>query len=248
MRPRQNVSPLDKMRGWSNRNEKRLITLNIFSVIMLFCGFLLTLTFTLYPSELLISVHLVILASAAFIVLSLVSKGVVPVLVATVGIVLIHNAIVSPLYATAAESQTIMGRQRVVPAIATESAQIDRPLHFFLGVSMVIFGTIMANKPSMLFTRNRPPPVEAEWSSYSVWQDNSILADGRTVQVVPVNEIMEGQDLHLLWRYEYVLASIYGSHHLVKPGGMVPKDSTVLIRDKASGKILGKPRFTGFFI
>ncbi|MGI0037078.1 MAG: hypothetical protein ACRD99_01810 [Nitrososphaera sp.] len=239
----------EKMREWSLRNQKTLIALNIFSLVLLFVAFLLTYAIHLYPGELLILLHLATFASAGFVVLSLASKGPIPLVIAIVGIVLAYNAIVSPLYATSEEGQTILGRQRIESVPNTgESLQVDRPTHFFLGLSMVVFGTIIAHKPSMLFTRNRPPPLDDEWSGYPIWQDNSILADGRTEQVVPVKNMMTEEDLRLLWRYEYVVATIYGSVHLVKPEGMVPKDSTFLARDKASGRILGKPRFTGFFI
>lgn len=237
------------MHAWSTKNQKNLIALNVVSIVSLFVAFLLTYAIQLYQAELLILLLVATFVSAGFIVLSLASKGPIPVVIAMIGIVLAYNAIVSPLYANSAESQTILGRQRIVSVPnATESLQVDRPVHFFLGVTMVIFATIIAHKPSMLFTRNRPPPLEEEWSGYPVWQDNSLLADGRTEQVIPVKDMMTEQDVRLLWRYEYVVASIYGSVHRVRPEGLVPKDSTILLRDKSSGRIFGMPRFTGFFI
>ena len=237
----------ERMHAWSKKNQKKLIALNAISLVFLFFAFLLTITVQLYQAELLIILQVATIVSAGFIVLSLASKGPIPLVIAMIGIVLAHNAIVSPLNATSTESQTILGRQRIVPA-AMEVIQIDRPMHFFLGVAMVVFATIIAHRPSILFTRNRPPPLEDEWSGYPVWQDNSLLADGRTEQVVPVRDMMTELDARLLWRYEYVIASIYGSVHRVRPGGLVPKDSTVLLRDNSSGKVIGKPRFTGFFI
>jgi hypothetical protein len=58
---------------------------------------------------------------------------------------------------------------------------------------------------------------------------------------------MTDQDRCLLWRYEYVLASVHGAPHLVSPQGMVPKGSSVL-RDKESGRVMGKARYNGYFM
>jgi hypothetical protein len=243
------ISIRERMHAWSQRNQNRLIALNIFSLVLMFVAFLLTFAIHLYPGELLIVLHVATFVSAGLIVLSLAPKGPIPVVISLIGIVLAYNAIVSPLYVTSVEGQTILGRQRIVSApTSSESLQVDRPLHFFLGLSMVVFSTIIAYRPSMLFTRNRPPHSEDEWSGYPIWQDNSLLADGRTKPVIPVKNMMSEEDKHLLWRYEYVVVSIYGSLHLVKPNGMVPRDSTVLVRDKVSGRIYGKAKFTGLFM
>jgi hypothetical protein len=121
-------------------------------------------------------------------------------------------------------------------------------MHFFLGVAMVAFSIIIAYRPSLLFTRNRPESLESEWSKYQVWHDNALLADGRPERSVPVKNLMTDQDRYLLWRYEYILADIYGTPHLVRPGGLVPKDSTRIFRDKESGRMIGKARYTGFFM
>jgi hypothetical protein len=121
-------------------------------------------------------------------------------------------------------------------------------MHFFLGVMMVALGMIIAYRPSLLFARNRPESLETEWSKYPMWHDNTLLADGRTERSVPVKSLMTDQDRYLLWRYEYVLADIYGTPHLVEPDGMVPKDSTRIFRDKDSGRVIGKARYTGFFM
>jgi hypothetical protein len=236
------------MRAWFIRNEKRLVALNICSLVLLGFAYLFTLIISLYSTELLTTMHTVITISAALILLSLVSKGPIPLLISIIGVVLIYNAIVIPFYASPENSQMIVGRQRVVPDTPSESVPVDRPLHFGLGVGMVIFATIIAHRPSTLFTRNRPASADEEWASYPLWRDNTILADGRNEDLIPVKEMMTEQDVHLLWRYEFVLANVAGSQHLVRPDGLVPRDSTTLLRDKASGRLLGKPRFSGLFI
>jgi hypothetical protein len=59
---------------------------------------------------------------------------------------------------------------------------------------------------------------------------------------------MSDQDRYLLWRYEYVLADIYCTPHLVRPEGLVPKDSTRIFRDRDTGRVMGKARYSGFFM
>jgi len=51
-----------------------------------------------------------------------------------------------------------------------------------------------------------------------------------------------------LWRYEYILADIYGTPHLVMPTALVPKDSTHILREKDSGLVIGKARYNGIFM
>lgn len=225
-----------------------LLLANILSLVVLFFGFLLASTIKLLPSDSVMFVHIGSLVSGVIIMLSVGPKGIVPIVISLLGVVLIHDAIVLSLNSTPLKGEAMVGGQVIAWTLSDQIILTAGVTHFFLGLGMVVFGTIIAHRPSMLYTKNRPPSVDEEWSKYPLWQDNSILADGRTEQVVPVKAMMTEQERHLLWRYEYVLASIYGSLHLVKPEGMVPKDSTTLLREKSSGRIIGKARFTGFFI
>jgi hypothetical protein len=50
-----------------------------------------------------------------------------------------------------------------------------------------------------------------------------------------------------VWRYEYVLAKIYGTPHLVRPLGLVPKKETEFVRDDETGLLVGKVRHSGYF-
>src|SRR5688572_1018527 len=85
-----------KFEAWSLRNEKRLLVLNIFSLVLLFLGYLVTSSIDLYPSALLIIMQVGTLALAGLIVISLAAKGAIPLIISLVGIVLIYNAMVSP--------------------------------------------------------------------------------------------------------------------------------------------------------
>ncbi len=235
------------IRNWSRRYQARLLALSIFSVGLLFFGYLFTSTIKLLPIELSILVHVGALILIGFIVLSVVSKGVVPVVICVLGVVLIHNAVTFPLYAEPEKVEVNLGGQIVVWTLYTDQAvKVAGAMHFFLGACMLVFSNILAYRPSILYTRNRPPSADEEWSRYPLWKDNSILADGRSEQVVPLKSMMNEQDRHLIWRYEYVLAIIHGSLNLVRPDGMVPRDSTEILRDRSSGLIMGKARYTGF--
>ena len=75
----------------------------------------------------------------------------------------------------------------------------------------------------------------------------SQLAGGYTEPNVPLKTLMSEQEKYLLWRYEYILTSIYDTPYLVKPDGFVPKRSTIL-RDKESGRMIGVARYSGYFM
>ena len=77
----------------------------------------------------------------------------------------------------------------------------------------------------------------------TMWQ----LAGGYTEPNVPLKTLMSEQEKYLLWRYEYILTSIYDTPYLVKPDGFVPKRSTIL-RDKESGRMIGVARYSGYFM
>ena len=238
----------ERMRAWSVRHQHTLLALSAVSVVALFVAFLLTSTLKILPIESLVILHAAGLVSAFFIIMSVASKGAVPIAICVIGIVLIHNAIILPLYATPETGEATMGNHEFVWTLySPEAVMVAGPMHFFLGATMVVFGTIIAHRPSMLFTRNRPAIQDDDWSSHKIWQDNFIIANGGTEAPVPVKEIMTDQDRHLLWRYEYVLGYIYGSLYLVKTQAMVPP-STTLLRDKASGRIQGKARYGNCFL
>lgn len=181
------------------------------------------------------------------IALSVVWKGVIPLVICILGIVLMYYSVILPYYSESSEVN-LGGTKFTYPLSTPTIAGTAANMHFLLGVSMVALSIIIAYRPSMLFTRNRPQSLESEWSKYPIWYDNALLADGREERSVPVETLMSDQDRYLLWRYEYILADIYGMPHLVKPDGLVPKDSTHIFRDKDSGRLMGKARYNSFFM
>jgi hypothetical protein len=232
---------------WFQRNQHRLLVANIVSIILLFFIHLSASTFQIFTQEIATAVQIAVTALTAFIVLSVVWKGVLPLIICILGIVLVHYSVIITLYPPELGDVNVGGTKFTYP-LSTPTVGSAANMHFFLGVAMVAFSAIIAYQPSLLFARNRPESLESEWSKYPMWQDNTILADGRQEPSVPVKSLMTDQDRYLLWRYEYVLADIYGTPHLVRPGGMVPKDSTRIFRDKDSGRVMGKARYTGFFM
>jgi hypothetical protein len=233
---------------WFQRNEQRLLALDIVCVALLFFMHLFTSTFQVFTQETVFAVQVAATVLVSFIALSVVWKGIVPLIICVIGIVLMHNSVILPYYSEPQPGEAFVGETRFTWTLYTPtSVSVAASMNFFLGVAMVAFSIIIAYRPSLLFTRNRPESLDSEWAKYPVWQDNALLADGRTERSVPVKSLMTDQEKYLLWRYEFILASIYGTPHLVRPSGLVPKDS-VLFRDKDSGRVVGKARYTGFFM
>jgi hypothetical protein len=178
------------------------------------------------------------------IVVSLIPGGLLPVVVSILGVVLITHAVILPLYPIQESESAGLNNQRL-----SWPAEVESTMDFALGVAMVLLGTIIAYRPSMLFTRNRPIALDDEWLNIPVWKStDSALTGGLVQPALPVRDIMSEQDRRLLWRYEYVLARIRGTVFLVKPSATVPMDSTELLRDRSSGKLMGKARFAGYFM
>lgn len=232
---------------WFQRNGHRLLAVDIICIVLLFFMHLLASTFQVFTQDIAIIIQLAAIVPAAFIALSLIWKGVVPVIICVLGVVLMHNSVILPYYEPEPGQVEIEGRVFSWTYYTPTSVSVGSNMNFFLGLGMFSFSMIIAYRPTILFTRNRPESLENEWSKYPIWQDNTLLADGRTNRSVLVKSLMSDQDRYLLWRYEYILAVIYGTLHLARPNGLVPKDSTIM-RDQETGRVLGKPRYTGFFM
>ena len=234
---------------WFQRNRHRLLAADIVCIALLFFMHLFTSTFQVFTQDVAIVFQLAAIAPAAFIALSVVWKGMVPLIICFLGIVLMHNSVILPYFEPEPIEYTIPGIDRVFTwtYYTPESVDVGSSMNFFLGFGMAAFSIIIAYRPSMLFTKNRPESLDDEWSKYPMWQDNTLLAGGSTERSVPVKSLMTDQDRYLLWRYEYVLTVVNGTPHLVRPNGMVPADSAI-VRDRESGRVIGRPRYTGYFM
>jgi hypothetical protein len=232
---------------WFQRNEQRLLAVDIVCVAFLFFIHLFTSTFQVFTQEIATGVQIAVTMLVLFIVMSVVWKGVVPLIICILGVVLVQYSVMITYYQPEPGELNLGGTKFTYPFF-TPTVGTAANIHFFLGVMMIALSIIIAYRPSMLFTRNRPQSIESEWSKYPVWHDNTLLADGRQEGSVPIKNLMNDQDRYLLWRYEYVLADIYGTPHLVRPEGLVPKDSTRIFRDRDTGRVMGKARYSGFFM
>ena len=185
---------------WFQRNEQRLLSLDIVWVALLFFIHLFTSTFQVFTQEIISAVQIAATVLVAFIALSMVWKGVLPLIICILGIVLMHYSVILPYYSAEPGEANPGGTKFTYPFSTPAVFGTAANMHFFLGVSMVALGIIIAYRPSLLFTRNRPQSLESEWSKYPVWYDNTLLADGREERSVPVKSLMNDQDRYLLWR------------------------------------------------
>jgi hypothetical protein len=234
---------------WFQRNESKLLALDIVCVVILFFLHLITSSLQILLPEIVNAIQVVTLLLVSFIALSVVWKGAVPIIICVLGIVLIHNSVILPYYSDPQPGAAVFGDMKYTWTLFSPTAvSMGATMNFFLGLSMVAFGIMIAYKPSLLFTKNRPESLDSEWFKYPIWQDKSLFLGNRSEASIPIKNLMSDEDRYLLWRYEYILASIYGNPHLVRPGGNVPEISTSIYRDKQSGRMLGKPRYSGYFM
>jgi hypothetical protein len=234
---------------WFRRNESKLLAIDVICLVLLFFLHLFTSIFQTFIQEIVNGIQIAAIMLSSFIVLSVVWKGIVPLIICLLGIILLHNSVILPYYSEPQPGQAYLGDVKFTWTLYSPAAvSMAASMNFFLGLSMVALSIIIGYRPSILFTKNRPESLDSEWFKYPVWQDNILLAEGKMQSSVPIKSLMTDQDRYLLWRYEYILAGIYGSPHLVRPDGYVPKDSTRIYRDKESGRMIGKPRYTGYFV
>jgi hypothetical protein len=183
------------------------------------------------------------------IALSLIWRGIVCIVIGILGLSLIYTSIFLPSYPVDVlddsypdgenEKNIINIKQPVL--VATQG-------FFFLGMSMVGLSMIIAYRPDVLYVRNRPKPLETIWESYPVWYNDNIKLLGRNSEhIIDIKSLMTDEEVYLLWRYDYILADVYGTPHLVKSDSHVPKSSTIF-RDKKSGKMIGKGKYIGYFV
>jgi hypothetical protein len=183
------------------------------------------------------------------IALSLIWRGIVCIVIGILGLSLIYTSIFLPSYPVDIlddsypdgenEKNIINIKQPVL--VATQG-------FFFLGMSMVGLSMIIAYRPDVLYVRNRPKPLETIWESYPIWYNDNIKLLGRNSEhIVDIKSLMTDEEVYLLWRYDYILANVYGTPHLVKSDSHVPKSSTIF-RDKKSGKMIGKGKYIGYFV
>jgi hypothetical protein len=111
---------------------------------------------------------------------------------------------------------------------------------------MVVLGMVVAYKPQILYTRNRPISSEQLWTKYPNWNENLQLASTKTDSLIGLPSLLNDTERYLLWRYEFVLVLIYGTVYRVPIYSYVPTSSTVL-RESKSQRVIGASKY-GYFI
>lgn len=250
--PAPKHSVLSGAKAWFARHEQTLLIVNCVSIALLFLLHVFSAVVPVFAPAVgnLVNVFAIVLVS--FIFASVVWKGVVPAVICMLGVVLMHNAIILPYYPPGGPTFPdfmIKGQDFTTSSSEQVSSQVATTMHFFLGLGMVALAITLAYRPGFLFARNRPRPEEDEdiWSKYPIWYDNIKLVGDHREQMAQAKSLMEDKDRYLVWRYEYVLAYIYGTAHLVRPDGLVPKKDTTFVRDEESGLLIGKARHSGYF-
>ena len=235
---------------WFYRNKSILLALNLISIMLLLVIHLSVLPFQINPTSIDEKfIEIMSICLICIIALSLIWRGIVCIVIGILGLSLIYTGIFLPSYPVDVlddsypdgenEKNIINIKQPVL--VATQG-------FFFLGMSMVGLSMIIAYRPDVLYVRNRPKPLETIWESYPVWYNDNIKLLGRNSEhIVDIKSLMRDEEVYLLWRYDYILADVYGTPHLVKSDSHVPKSSTIF-RDKKSGKMIGKGKYIGYFV
>jgi hypothetical protein len=243
------------MYHWFHINKSLLLTLNVISIILLFLIHLFVLTVQINPASVAeLIIQAITISLITVIALSLIWRGIVCIAIGILGLFLIHAGILLPTYSLGVLGENYPDGKNQISNILDINQPIFVATHgfFFLGITMVGLSMIIAYKPEILYVRNRPKPSDTIWESYPIWYDDYNISNAKLVgrycePLVHIKSLMTNEESYLLWRYEYILTDVYRTPHLVKPESYVPKSSEIL-RDKESGKMIGKARYVGYFI
>ncbi len=231
---------------WMARHETALLVASASVLAFLFFFHMLD------PADVPLSADLVnvlAIALVGFIFAAVAWKGLVPAAICMLGVVLLHNAVILPYYPPGDDIfPHLLLNERRGTGTAEQAAGVAFTMHFLLGMGMVAMSMVVAYAPKLMFARNRPEEKDSVWSKYPIWYDNVKLAGRYSEPLVPARSLMEDRDRYMLWRYEYVLANIYGAPHLVRPDGLVPEKSTEFLRDRDSGLLMGMGKYDGYFV
>jgi hypothetical protein len=239
------MAALRGARGWFERHRQTMLITNAVSIALLLMMHVYAAAVPTYSQQVGNAVSMTAIVLASIILLGVAWRGVVPAVICALGLVLVHNSLILPYFAPAGPQYPdfrFNNHTLIQPPSSAVAAFVATQMYFILGLFMVGLAMAVAFRPSILSTRNQPVPADDLWSCYPIWRD-SILEGRHAEPSVPATSLMDERDRYLMWRYEYVLADIYGRPHLVRPSGLVPKKSTAFVRDGISGLLVGKARF-----
>jgi hypothetical protein len=163
------------------------------------------------------------------------------VAICCLGIVLIYGSVVIPFV-----SSSSLGPFYYKASIGYLNFEaIIRGTHgfFLLGVAMVILGMVVAYKPYILYTRNRPISTDQLWAKYPKWNEKLQLASTKNESLIGLPSLLSDTEKYLLWKYEFILILIYGTVYQVPTYSFVP-ESSIILRDLESHKIIGASKYS----
>src|SRR5215208_3107092 len=232
--------------AWLERKRSAVLVTTAISISLLFVIHSSTVTMPVASGSIFQNFIIVItIVLLLLIATSVILKGIVPIAICSLGLTLVYAGILYPSYfmETVGElyyksSYGFMSERSVLNAAHG---------YFLLGIAMVVLSIIIGYKPTILYTRNRPEPLDTIWQKYPIWYDNAEVVGGYHEPSVSLKSLMTAEEKYLLWRYEFVLTDIFGTPYLVRPDGFVPASSTIF-RDKANRSMMGKAKYTGYFV
>jgi hypothetical protein len=226
-------------------HERKCIFISILSLIALVIIHVLVSTIHVnVGSPIFTMLSTISFALVTLLSLLVITKGMVPIVINFLGIVLIYGSIVVPAF-----ERAMLGAVYYKAAIGniTETSLYSGSHGLLaLGIFMLAMSVIIGYKPSILYTRNRPQPMEKFWSKYPIWKKELQWIGIRNGSLIRLTSLMDEKEKYLLWRYEYVLTSINETLFLVPVNSFVPSKSLIM-RERSSGKIIGVDRYMGLF-
>lgn len=231
---------------WFERKQLLLLVAAVISIVLLLVLHSSTVTIQVIPGSTLQKFIIVVTTALLLLIaISISWKGIVPIAICSLGLTLSYAGIIYPSYVMEMSGEIYYKSSY---GFTSEKSVLNAAYRFFfLGIGMLIFSMIIGYKPSLLYTRNRPEPLDTDWQKYPVWSDNTKVVGGYFEPGIPLKSLMTVEEKYLLWRYEFVLTNIFGTPHLVKPDGYVPASSTIF-RDKTNHSMIGKAKYTGYFV
>ena len=181
---------------WLRRNDRSFLR---FAII----GIMLLTIIHVYLSVSLFDVHtgvfeflhIITILLLIVVLISILMRGIVPVAISCLGIVLIYGSVVIPFV-----SSSSLGPFYYKASIGYLNFEaIIRGTHgfFLLGVAMVILGMVVAYKPYILYTRNRPISTDQLWAKYPKWNEKLQLASIKTESLIGLPSLLSDTEKYL---------------------------------------------------
>lgn len=230
---------------WLRSNDKFLLKLTIVGILLLsIIHIYLSISEIDFNSNIFGFLHIITILILILVFLSILIKGIVPIAISCLGIVLLYGSIVIPSVAT--DSLGPFYYKASTGNLNIES--INRGTHgfFLLGIAMIVFGIIIAYKPDVLYTRNRPVSVEDIWAKYPKWDERLQFSGTTTESLIKLPNLLSDTEKYLVWRYEFILVIIYGTVYQVPINSYIPESSKIL-RESKSHRLIGFSKY-GYFI